>query len=370
MAPRSQTAFVALLLVLPSACSSAASADDGFEASGGRSPNGGLSTDGATGGAPAAPATGGAPTKASGGSAAAPKEGGSGGTDGRQASGGAGSGGSSAGGSPSASGGGSPSASGGGAELPSLLGMGEMSGSGQSTDRYQTATVLRDEQAYSFIANGWGPGFESLDVNWNGTSFGLAEVNGSQGEEREAAAFPALICGDYSSTCSPQDAASTCGLPRPLAELHSLRTGMRFTASSVEAEYSAALDIWFGNRTGTGCNNEHTGYLMVWLRQPGAQVPRGELITSGETNVRGLPGSWDLWSGEVRGLPITNYVKPVGQDTSEVEFDLLELIEDARARGLMVPGDSVMSIAAGFSIWNGPVRDLSCDDFYVLAEPR
>jgi hypothetical protein len=31
----------------------------------------------------------------------------------------------------------------------------------------------------------------------------------------------------------------------------------------------------------------------------------------------------------------------------------------------MVPGSQLLAVAVGFEIWNGPIKDLKSEDFYV-----
>jgi hypothetical protein len=60
-------------------------------------------------------------------------------------------------------------------------------------------------------------------------------------------------------------------------------------------------------------------------------------------------------------------VRAEGQDTHDMEFDVLDFVRDARARNLTVPGTSVLSVAVGFELWQG-VTNLQSKDFYVEVE--
>jgi hypothetical protein len=84
--------------------------------------------------------------------------------------------------------------------------------------------------------------------------------------------------------------------------------------------------------------------------------------------VEGLPGKWDIWSGSVNNLPITNWVKAENDSSTEIEFDVLDVLQDAKTRGITYPGTHINSVAVGFEIWEGPVAGLKADDFYVDVE--
>lgn len=240
---------------------------------------------------------------------------------------------------------------------PSQLGGAMMGGTGQSTDRYRKADVTRNGDNYFLMANGWGPNFGSQSISWSGTSFTVESMTGSQGANYEPASYPTVFCGEYSDSRS-----QACGLPAALDSLTSLRTGWSWKANGNDGQYNAAYDIWMG--TGPQ-RNTFSGYLMVWFREPVGQQPAGRLTEHRGITVGALPGTWDIWVGEVGGRPIINWVRGEGQDTPSMEFDILDFVDDAEARGLTVPGSHVLSVAVGFEIWNGPITNLESVDFYV-----
>lgn len=279
-------------------------------------------------------------------------------------SGGSSAGGSSAGGSSnagSAAGGKAGSSSGGssgsgntGGGGPSELGKGTYQGTGSSMDQYAESDIYRDGVGYKFIANGWGSGWQNHDISWNGTSFKVQSLNGNQGANYSPAGYPTMFCGYYSM----KQSAGSCGLPGSIASLKSVKTGWRWEANGNAGQYNAAWDIWLGN------GNSLSAYLMVWLRDPPGQQPAGAAAISGVT-VDGLPGTWTVWTGNVNGHPIVNYVKQEGQDLAELEYDVLDVYKDAQKRNFNLPGSNLLAVAVGFEVWNGPITNLVTDDFYV-----
>jgi len=238
------------------------------------------------------------------------------------------------------------------------LGNGDQSGSGMSSERYYTASdIKRDGQSYVLITNGWGPGFQSHTVSWNGTAFTVDKMAGTAGSGGQPASYPSVFCGQYSVM-----QRGDCGLPKAISELTSLRTGWRWAPNGNETgEYNAAYDIWVGDAT------RFTGYLMVWLRDPPSYQPAGSpnAMHQGVT-VANVEGTWDIWNGTVNNLPIVNWVRRQGTDSHQIEFDVLDFVRDAEQRGLTIPGSThVRAVAVGFEIWQGPIAGLKSEDFYV-----
>lgn len=240
----------------------------------------------------------------------------------------------------------------------SLLGTGTMGGMGQTSDRWFKTDVTRDGQNYFLMANGWGPNFESQSLTYNGTSFTITAMQGTQGDNYEPASYPTVFCGEYSDSQS-----QACGLPAAIDDLTSLRTGWRWAPNGNTGEYNAAYDVWLANGPD---RRSFSGFLMVWLRDPPRQQPAGAFLDDqSDISVANVPGIWNMWVGMVNGVPIVNYTRPPGQDSLELEFDMLDFIKDARQRNIEVPGTHILSVAVGFEIWNGPVENLESADFYV-----
>lgn len=240
------------------------------------------------------------------------------------------------------------------------LGSAAMGGTGQSSERYHKTDVTRDGQNYYLMANGWGPGFGSQSLSWSGTSFTVQSMTGTQGKEYQPASYPTVFCGVYSDAQS-----KPCGLPAALDSLSSLETGWRWSPNGNMGQYNAAYDIWLG--TGT-TRASFSGFLMVWYREPVGQQPAGALALR-NVSVDNVEGTWDVWTGMVNGKPIINFVRAENQDTTAMEFDVLDFVRSAEDQGLTVPGTHVLSVAVGFEIWNGPVTNLQSLDFYVDPQP-
>ena len=244
--------------------------------------------------------------------------------------------------------------SGAGTSTGSQLGTGKYQGTGNTMAQYAEGDVGRNGVGYKFIANGWGKGWQNHSISWNGTSFTVASLNGTQGSDYSPAGYPTMFCGLYSMKQSDD-----CGLPVTISSAQSIKTGWRWKANGNNGQYNAAWDIWLGN------GGKLSAYLMVWLRDPPGQQPAGTAQTAGAT-VTGLPGTWNIWKGMVNGLPIVNYVQPEGKDISELEYNVLDVYNDAIKRYPgSLPGAQILAVAVGYEVWNGPVTNIVTDDFYV-----
>lgn len=242
--------------------------------------------------------------------------------------------------------------------LPSLFGTPTQSGSGSSSDRYEKDDVKRNDSSYYFMANGWGPGFKSQTVSWNGTSFKVESLDGERGPNYEPATYPTVFCGVYSDSRS-----GACGLPKAITSIQSLRTGWRWNANGNTGPYNAAYDIWLSNSDSIA---GHSAFLMIWLRDPDGAQPAG-VTQVRQAAVHNAPGTWNIWVGVVGDKPCISYVR-YGYDSPELEVDVMDFVRDAAARNISLPGSTILSVAVGFEIWSGPIKDLRSEDFYVQVQ--
>ncbi|HKO52514.1 MAG TPA: hypothetical protein VJV79_32625 [Polyangiaceae bacterium] len=243
--------------------------------------------------------------------------------------------------------------------LPSLFGTPTQSGTGTTIEQYRKSDVQRNGLNYYFMANGWGPGFVSQTVSWNGTSFTVEAMEGKRGEDYEPASYPTVFCGVYSDSESGE-----CGLPKLRTSIQSLRTGWRWSANGNTSSYNAAYDVWLSDSADTRL---HKSFLMVWLRDPHGAQPAGTRKFSA-VGVTNAPGTWNIWVGTVGNKPCISYVRPEGEDSPELEIDVMDFVRDTEARQIQLPGTTVLSVAVGFEIWSGPVRNLQSNDFYVQVQ--
>jgi hypothetical protein len=233
-----------------------------------------------------------------------------------------------------------------------------MGGSGSASQQYFGTDVTRDGATYRFITNWWGMGWTGGDISYNGTSFTVSSAMGTSMPDGTPIGYPATYCGQYSES----GVHGNCGLPAALSTIDKLWTGWKWSSADT-GQYNAAWDIWMGTASA------RQSYLMVWLRDPKGRQPAGNAGMSNVT-VAGEPGTWNIRYGTVNSLPIVNYVRVEGQDACEFEFNVMDFVNDAKARSattpaIMLPGDTVRAVAVGFEFWTGPFANVSSQDFYV-----
>lgn len=231
-----------------------------------------------------------------------------------------------------------------------------------TNSRYETIDVARGSTNYRLITNGWGSNFRSHHIQGVGTQMRVVDFQGDVGTGSSPAGYPTVYYGNYSST----GASVGSTLPRAISGLESIDTGLRWSHPAASGSYNVAWDVWMS----TG--GQHTGYFMVWLRDPPNFRPAGAPVDRNDDDnviVANVNGSWRLIVGDVNvngvSLPIINYVRAEGNDTYELGFDLMDFINDATNRGHQLPGTEIMGVAVGFEIWEGPIQNLGIDDFCV-----
>ncbi len=230
-----------------------------------------------------------------------------------------------------------------------------------TNSRYQTIDVARGSTNYRLITNGWGTNFRSHHIQGTGTQMRVVDFQGDVGTGASPAGYPTVYYGNYSNTGS--SIGST--LPRAVTGLTSVNTGLRWSHPAASGSYNVAWDVWMS----TG--GQHTGYFMVWVRDPPNFQPAGD-IRDERVIVPNVNGIWRLIEGNVLvngvRLPIINYVRAEGNDTHELGFDLMDFIRDAQGRGYTLPGTEIMGVAVGFEIWEGPIQNLAIEDFCVSVQ--
>jgi hypothetical protein len=210
-----------------------------------------------------------------------------------------------------------------------------VAGSGTITDRY--GVTHTNPNNYVIWANGWGSGFQSQSLTYNGASFTVTSANGSEGANGAPFSYPSIWVGNNGQT-------STSGnLPRQVSALTSVPTCINWDGGS--GEYNVAYDVWFSTST-SASNPPSGGYLMLWFHKPPAHQPVGQNVGSG-VSIGG--NTWTVWYGS-NGRPVVSYV--ANGDLKAATPDLKPFIADAVTRGYIQNSWYLITIFAGFEIWN------------------
>ncbi len=119
------------------------------------------------------------------------------------------------------------------------------------------------------------------------------------------------------------------------------------TSQTGSGSYDVAFDLWFNQSPSTG-GAPNAGELMVWLNSNGGVQPAGSPVAI--VNIDGY--RLQVWNGPGGDGPDTTYVI-MGGTSSVSNLDLGNIIRDAESRGYLQASSYLLSVEAGFELWNG-----------------
>jgi hypothetical protein len=207
----------------------------------------------------------------------------------------------------------------------------------------QTASV--DGGAYTVNNNEWGSGApECITTNGN-AEFRMVNSSIANGGDGAPGGYPHIYKGCDYGVCT-----SGSGLPIRVSNIHSgtVTTSWRTTQPGGGDIYNAAYDVWF-NRTSTTSGQPNGTELMVWLRRQGPKHPYGRQVAS---NVLIGGHRYDVWYGNAHGFNTVTYLMTHGERSTK-GLDLRHLEADAVGRGYLRKWWWLISVEAGFEVWNG-----------------
>jgi hypothetical protein len=121
--------------------------------------------------------------------------------------------------------------------------------------------------------------------------------------------------------------------------------------------YDVAYDNWF-NSTPTTSGQPDCAELMVWLNHNGSVQPFGSDV--GTAAIDGT--SYNVWFGK-QAWPTISYVM-TNPATSVSNLNIGDLAADAVSRGFMPASCFLISVEAGFELWQGG-QGLATNSFSV-----
>lgn len=153
--------------------------------------------------------------------------------------------------------------------------------------------------------------------------------------------YPSIYRGCHWGTCTVDS-----GLPIQVSGIGDPTTSWS-TTEPASGVYDVAYDLWFDSAPSTD-GAPDGGEMMVWLSSNGAVQPAGSPV--GTVNLDGY--SFTVWYDPSQGSGYFAYV--VNADTTSVSnLDLGNLVRDALSRGFLSPSSYLISVEAGFEIWQG-----------------
>jgi hypothetical protein len=206
--------------------------------------------------------------------------------------------------------------------------------------------VQLNGNTYHLQANEWGSSAPFSITNAPGENFSITSSSISSSTSGAPGAYPSLYRG-----CHWGDCTASSGMPLRVSEIAAggkVTTSYATSASSAGA-WDNAYDIWF-NPSATTSNNGSGGLeMMLWLGKLGPVQPSGSKVASGVV-IGGR--SYDVWKDAGKSGGTVSYVMDT-PTTSVTNLDLGPLAADAVARGYMNPAWYLISVEAGFELWQG-----------------
>ena len=179
-----------------------------------------------------------------------------------------------------------------------------------------------------------------------GADFQVRNSSISKATDGPPGGYPSIYQGCHWGTCSSGGLAAT---PARVADLAAgTMTTSWSTSQPGGGSYYAAYDIWF-NQTPATTGQPDCTELLVWLDHNGPVQPFGTQIAAG-VSVGGR--SYNIWEGQRPTWDTISYEMTTAT-TSVSDLDVGALAQDAVSRGYLSSSCYLISVEAGFGLWQG-----------------
>lgn len=210
-------------------------------------------------------------------------------------------------------------------------------------DQYGSTTI---QGRYVVQNNRWGTSAQQC-INVTSTGFRIATQQGSSPTNGAPVSYPSVFLGCHYTNCSP---GST--LPKQVSQIRNATSSISYRYAG--GTYNASYDIWLDPTPKTNGVNQME--IMIWFNRQGPIQPIGSAV--GNTTIAGR--SWQVWRGSNGSNNVISYV--ASSTINSWSFNVLDFVNDVRARGAITNSWYLTSIQAGFEPWNGGVG-LAVDNF-------
>lgn len=208
----------------------------------------------------------------------------------------------------------------------------------------QTASVSGG--AYIIDNNEWGSSAPECIITNGRAEFRVANSSIANGGDGAPGGYPDIYKGCFYGACT-----SRSGLPIRVSEIRAgtVTTSWRTAQPRGSSIYNAAYDIWF-NKTPTTRRKANGAELMIWLNHHGPKHPFGSEVAS---NVSIGGRSYNVWFGGRTGRYGTITYTMTSRARSVRNLDLRPLEVNAMSRGYLRRSWYLISVQAGFEVWQG-----------------
>jgi len=225
---------------------------------------------------------------------------------------------------------------------------------------YATAPVAGG--TYIVQNDEWNSSATECVTPGSGAGFTVTSSQIANSTDGDPGGYPSIYMGCHYGNCTAGGLGSH---PLPLSDIKpGLVTSSWYTTQPPgDSAYDVAYDIWINKTPATSGAPDGTE-VMVWLNHSDAIQPAGSMV--GTTSISGH--HYDVWYGAGTGAAdIVTYEMTTGR-TSVANLDIGAVISNARKLGYTDPSWYLISVEAGFEIWQGGVG-LATTSFSVDLSP-
>ncbi|MBQ0830521.1 GH12 family glycosyl hydrolase domain-containing protein [Streptomyces tagetis] len=184
--------------------------------------------------------------------------------------------------------------------------------------------------------NRWGTSATQC-ITVTDSGFRIDRAEGSAPTNGAPKSYPSVFDGCHYTVCAPGTQ-----LPARVGGITSAPTSVSFGYVD-DAVYDAAYDIWLDPTPRTdGVNRTE---IMVWFNRVGPIQPVGSRV--GTATVAGR--TWEVWTGGNGSNDVLSFVSPSA--IGSWNFDVMDFVRQAVARGLAGNDWYLTSVQAGFEPW-------------------
>lgn len=175
--------------------------------------------------------------------------------------------------------------------------------------------------------------------NGNRSLWKVTSANHNLPTNGAPASYPNVQIGCHWGLCTPNNPL----VSRKANSFVTLWADWSTTNSSASGVYNKSYDLWF-NTTPTTSGQANAQELMIWYSRQGAIQPIGSLVATIAVGSRTM----EIW----RDGFTTTYMYKSGNPLSHA-ISLKYFVDDAIARGYINPNWYLITIQAGYEIWQG-----------------
>jgi hypothetical protein len=205
--------------------------------------------------------------------------------------------------------------------------------------KYDVVWITPSTKTYCVQNDVWNANTaQTLSVNGNTGAFTVTVAGHNMPTNGPPASFASIFKGNHWGTIT-----SNSGMPKQVSNISTAFTTWSLNTATSGA-WDCVYDVWF-HQSGDYITGQPNGAeLMIWLNKMGTIQPAGSKVAT--VSIAGA--SWDVWYTPMSWKYIA-YVR--ASPTTSMSFDLNAFIHDSVNRGYMSESWWLISVEAGFELW-------------------